>query len=224
MIDQGALLRAYGFTNGQFNTSSSLIDTIDMDVLGSASAIEGQEFNIDSAIEFFTAARYGGVRVTPSSRRVVDRELPRGREGDLKLGAAWLEKLQRRDTSQESCNRALAFISGRSGVGVSEIRDYYRREVTRRLVAIARVEFPAGTSLPETIQPLIDYVASFDGRGNLRVNDEALYRCLYESVRRQFGTGTGAYLGYLKTIESVNDSLRNTVDSDIDEQRRIRNR
>jgi len=218
VLNQTALLRAYGFTNGIFNKNSDIVLGADMDLQMQVGEIEG-DITVDSALEFFTMARYGRIRVSPAAQRVINRELPPGPEGDKILADAWLERRQKDQISEAEVGRALAFISSRSHISVAALRSHYRQTMESRLTLVARGEFPTGTPLPDTIRPLINYVATFDGRGNLRVNDQALFNDLVSSVRRQFGTGNGSYLAYLKVIESVDDSLRNTVDRRIGDMR-----
>ena len=64
MIDLGALLRAYGFPDGQRNILGVIRLNIKPEVAEITGAIEGAP-NLDSNLEVITAARYGSVGVTP---------------------------------------------------------------------------------------------------------------------------------------------------------------
>jgi len=91
--------------------------------------IEGA-INIDTPEEFITAAYYSPVEISASARAAINRELPQGREGALRLGAMWLKKSAELPQNAGAYQRALSMIMQRSGVSAQEIRDYYVRTMT----------------------------------------------------------------------------------------------
>ena len=204
--DKNILFNKYGFQNNRISVIQLLRLNVSRDIIVEAGKIEGSD-RIDSDLELFTALRYGGVRLTAEAQRAVDRILPPGPEGDKILAAAWLERRQKDQISEAEVGRALAFISSRSHISVAALRSHYRQTMESRLTLVARGEFPTGTPLPDTIRPLINYVATFDGRGNLRVNDQALFNDLVSSVGTYHGRNTPVYAAYMNTINEVSTNL-----------------
>ncbi|MCB1174742.1 MAG: hypothetical protein KDK39_14325 [Leptospiraceae bacterium] len=118
--------------------------------------------SIDSQEEFITAVYYSPIQISPAAQSAIDRELPKGKEGALKLGAMWLKKSvdENTDSTSGKYTKALAIIQEKSGVSQSEILSYYRRSITAEALALGKKHFEGRLSeaeLKKAMAPVIAY-------------------------------------------------------------------
>ncbi len=162
LMNVNNVLSAYGMTQG-FVRGSPIIRNIPFSRMVEFGPIENNP-SIDTPEEFITAAFYSPIEVSASARAAINRELPQGREGALRLGAMWLKKSAEMPQNAGAYQRALSMIMQRSGVSEREIREYYVRIMTDTINAAGQRylgRYYTREQLVNTIcRPLVEYYSN----------------------------------------------------------------
>jgi hypothetical protein len=158
------VLRYSGFRNGIFNAGADPVGMLDVNAHQSFGSVEGTNGFVDTPEEFITAAYYSPVEVSAGARAAINRELPQGREGALRLGAMWLKKGAELPHNAAAYQRALGMIMQRSGVSAQEIRDYYVRTMTETIHAAGQRflgRYYTREQLVNTVcRPIVEYYSN----------------------------------------------------------------
>ena len=128
--DTEAILGNYGFKNG-FDASiipTSPLAQLSIIAMGKYGAIEGEPL-IDTAEEFITASYYSTIKVDAKAQAAIDKELPKGKAGALRLGAMWYLKY----LGSDGCKTAIKLIMEESNVTRGEIISYYEAALKNKI-------------------------------------------------------------------------------------------
>jgi hypothetical protein len=150
MINIQPVIKAYGFQNGKFSAGSSIIEELPFEVQENVGSIEGDEI-IDTPEEFVTAAWLSPVKIEvkdPNAMAVINKELPPGKEGALKLCSMWMEKravmrisLPEDSSKKEKMAKYDAIINTlmqRQGITENELKAYYLLAIINAMATVVR--------------------------------------------------------------------------------------
>ncbi len=161
LVDTGRVLSAHGFKDGRFDPGADPIAIIDVKSHQNFGSIEKTASFLDTAEEFITAAYYSPIQVPASARAAIDRELPRGKEGALRLGSMWLRKTAEHPENKAGYRKALDLIASKSSVTMNEINTYYAGAIEKEILAKGRSRlgrFYSYNELKNTVlRPVVEY-------------------------------------------------------------------
>lgn len=150
------LLEAYGFEGGMFDPKDGRLINISVN-LPEIAAIEDDEYMIDTAEEFITAAYLNpetmvltnmGGRSVEEAMQTIEEEFPRTKEGALKLCAVWYGKLVENSSLTQHYMDAIEKIVKQTPISsIDEARAYYDKKM---LEAIGDL----GTAYADALKPI----------------------------------------------------------------------
>ena len=139
IADIKKILTAYGcIKNGKYNygayvvTKVSLLGNID-----DISQIEGMKELLDTSEEFITASYYSQVSVIKEMREIMQKELPPGKIGGLRLASMWLKKSAEDRDYHGKYTVVINIIKKKSELSDKNIRNYFNKAIENEIHKIA---------------------------------------------------------------------------------------
>ena len=126
------VLKNYGFKDGEFRLGEDPIYKLPFKARVEYGKIE-EEASVDTQEEFLTAAYYSPIKIEYKAQAAIDKELPKGREGALRLGAMWLIKLAEKPENGLQYKKAIDMICAQSNVTRAEIDKYYAEAIRKKI-------------------------------------------------------------------------------------------
>ena len=196
------ILRNYGFKNGNFDSTADVALETAIDANVKYGSIEEDDF-IDTTEEFLTATYYSPIKITPKAQAAIDKELPKGREGALRLGAMWLIKLAEEPENDLQYKKAIDMICAQSNVTRAEIDKYYAEAIRKKIY-----ETPIDKVLTKDEQAQVRelFLAYMLNPTDKRMNEEFLKYV----IRLKFSTFPSSFKKVepsLKFVEKISPSL-----------------
>ena len=141
MPDKVKILTAYGFKGGAYDTNNKVVEEISFGTSTDNRLldIDGDRGFADSPEEFITAVYFTPVTINAGAQKIVDSELPRNKEGALRLCSMWLLKTAEYPENAGKYRDAIGIIKQKAGekFGVqltdSEIRTYYADAIKKKV-------------------------------------------------------------------------------------------
>jgi hypothetical protein len=140
LMNVNNVLRNYGFENGVFNSVGKPVKKIDPMTEIEYGSIEDKS-NIDTPEEFITAVYYSPIKIDQKAQAAIDRELPKGKTGALRLAAMWYFKIaeypENREKYMSAINLVLKMAKEKHQVSVtlSDARKFYEEAIKEKIYA-----------------------------------------------------------------------------------------
>jgi hypothetical protein len=137
--DMKKLLIAYNCMEKRKNNYGSYVDT-KVSLRGDTddiTSIEGMKDLIDTPEEFITASFYNDIPVVKEARDIIQKELPQGKTGALRLASLWLKKNAEDENNYRKYRTAINIIKKKSDLSNREIKNYYDRAIENEIQKIA---------------------------------------------------------------------------------------
>ncbi len=158
LMNVNRILKSCGFDKGLFKNTNKIVDKVDMTDSYNICTLDKDSDTIDTKAEFLTAA-YDNINILPrKAQRIINRELPKGKTGAMRLASLWLQKKAENPEKAARYNKALNIIMKKTGVNKYQISRFYAKSMKRKIYAM-----PLGEPLTPTEQKkaktlLLDYM------------------------------------------------------------------
>lgn len=205
LVNVSNVLSYYGFKGGKFSISGdSVVDKLPAVDQIKFGKIEGVKC-IDTPEEFITAAYYSQIEVPKSARTKIEKELPRSKEGALRLASMWMKKAAIFPENAAAYSKAIEIIKQKSNVTDTEIRAYYAAAIEKEVLLLGKKYLGKWYKTEEErralLQPIIDYMLHPTNDGLRKIN--AFHRSLTNDRNK--------YFGYTKIIDELDKGLGDKV-------------
>ena len=151
MIDKVKLFNTMGFKKG-FSPIEKIVSNATMNDENGITTIEGDADLIDTPEEFVTALYYSPIEIKDISiRKALQKELPQGKEGALRLCAMWLEKAVAtrfgNQTNEEkkklidNYDLIIKTLIKKQKLSQTEVDKYYKTAVVKQIDELVDEEF-----------------------------------------------------------------------------------
>jgi len=134
-VDVPGVLRALGFPGGVFDPVNAMDYQFDPAIEAKVGRFD-RDAAVDTAEELLTALFYSPAAVGNKTRESIERLLPPGREGALRLCSLWLLKSADTPAHGARYREAVRYIGERSKLQAGEILDFYEQKVAEMLAGI----------------------------------------------------------------------------------------
>jgi hypothetical protein len=202
--DTNKILAAYGcIEKGKYNYGVYVVTKVSL--LGDPDNIsftEGMKELLDTPEEFITASFYYNPPVMIEVREIIERELPRGKIGGLRLASLWLKKsAEDRDNSPKFAV-AINIIRKKSGLTDAAIHEYFIRAMENEIMKSAAEIYGSRNNM-EIIRtricaPLLAYYAHPDATSE---------EDLINTGMLLFKEDRSIAEGYINTLIKLNDKF-----------------
>lgn len=158
LMNVNNILKNYGFREGVYNSGDSANCKFNLLTQSTYGKIE-EGASIDTAEEFLTAAYYSPIKIEYKAQAVIDKELPKGKEGALKLTTMWLKKCAEEDAC-DGAQKAIDIIKTKSGLNDTDIRNYFVAAIEKEALAQGKKylgKYYSNDELKYVVKPLIEY-------------------------------------------------------------------
>ena len=175
------VLRNYGFENGEFSVGKAPIYKLPFKTRVEYGKIE-EGASVDTQEEFLTAAYYSPIKIEYKAQAAIDKELPKGREGALKLAVMWLKKYaeysnqENSNTRYDSALKGVEAVKKNSNLTDAEIRQYFTAYIEKEAFELGKKNLGAyysNAELKSVVHPIVDYYLN-PTKDNLRKLYEAI--------------------------------------------------
>ena len=159
MINKNNLLTAYGFTNGEFSKTSSLVRSLPRSARVKFGFVEGNERSIDKAEEWITAVYFHPLEAKDII--TVEAELPQTKEGAMRLCDMWFRKAAINPDNKENYDQIIEYICEETGIELEDAKIHYAKAVEAELMEIAKQELesqPLLASLKLTEETIANFI------------------------------------------------------------------
>lgn len=163
LADISALLTVYRcMEKGTYHYGSPVVTKVSLGEFSDGiSQIKGMKNLLDTPEEFITAAYYSYMDVMNEMKVVIQKELPPGRTGALRVASMWLKKCAENRGSCEKYGAAIDLIKEKSAVSEQSIHDYFGKAIENEVRKLAAAQCPAGMTqkgvYDEICRPIIAY-------------------------------------------------------------------
>lgn len=216
LADMNKILTAYGCVkNGKFIfgayvvTKVSLVGNID-----DISQIEGMKDLLDTPEEFITASYYSHANVIKEVHEILQKELPPGKIGGLRLASMWLKKSAEERENHEKYTTAINIIKEKSGISDREINSYFNKAIENEINKIADenlgAQYPQKFIYAEIAAPVVNYY-----REPSKKNEDDLIR----AGIKLFDENKSKADGFINTLIKLNDKFAIMIVNKIHEKR-----
>jgi len=178
MINTNQVLTNYGFKDGSYDYTSSLISRIHPLQRIQVGKIEDSSL-LDTPEEFLTATYFSPIKITNvSAKKKIASEMPHNKEGVLKLTAMWLRKGIEKKANIKAYTNAINLIKTKAkkkysiNVTNREIYAFYNNAIEKKIITTAtkyfrKTAYASKSKVIATTKPLIAYyqnptTANFD--------------------------------------------------------------
>ena len=195
------LLSAYGFKNGVFQKGHSSINKIDFFEAENYASLEGDKNIIDTPAEFLTAVYYSPIKITPAAQAIVNKELPQGQEGALRLCDMWLRKKAEGNMSCSSCDNAVRLIMTKAELNKDQVIAHFKESIEKEVIKYGEQHlkkyYASNGQLRKDLMPVIKYYIK-------PTQDNILE--IAKAVKKSKNYGA-----YLNTLDSINPAIASRV-------------
>jgi len=132
LINRELIYKSLGMKNGKFDKNHKAVFFINGEPKKGIEKLEGNKSKIDTENEFLTMLfnnRNETLTMSPKAADVINKEIPTGKTGFLRISSMWLLGFAEKPTSKANNYKVLTFLSKYSGASIKEMEQYYAKAV-----------------------------------------------------------------------------------------------
>lgn len=214
--DINKILTAYKcLDNNKFNYGAYVVTKVSL--LGDPddiSSIEGIKDLLDTQEEFITASFYYKMPVISEVSEIIEKELPQGKTGALRLASLWLKKSAEDRDNYGKYKIAINIIKNKSKLSDGEIKNYFNKAIENEIQKITTENLGAQYTQKIIYNEIITPVSMYYTEPSKR-NEENLIN----AGVKLFNENRSKANGFVNTLIKLNNKFAEKIINKIHEIR-----